>query len=90
MSFNFKQLKNLPVYTRSGDFLGKINEIEINTETQAISKYLIKSSQVTKRLAGAGLMVSPSQVITIDDEKMVIEDSLIKEEKKLVNEPAAI
>jgi len=89
MLINFQQLKNLPVYTKSGDCLGKIKEVEINTETQAVSKYFIESSQVVKRLVGAGLVISSGQVISLDEQKMVVEDSVAKE-GGLVNEPAPI
>lgn len=89
MELTFRQFKNLPVYTRSNEYLGKIEEVEINTETQNISKYIIKSSQVSKRLVGKKLWLSPNQVISIDEQKMIVEDGVVKEEA-LVKEPASV
>ena len=89
MDLTFRQLKNLPVYTKSNEYLGKIQEMEINSETQNISKYIIKSSQVSKRLVGKKLWLNPHQVISIDEQKMIVEDGAVKE-GVLVNEPAGV
>lgn len=89
MYLNGQQLKNLSVVTKSGQLLGKIKDIEINTDTQNISKYVVKSNQITKRLAGKELIISPSQVISIDNQKMVVEDNVVKD-RRLVGEPVAI
>ena len=91
MQLNLKQLKNLPVYTQSNDCLGKIEEVEINSQTQGISNYIIKSSQLTKRLSDKKLIISSSQVVSIDNQKMIVEDGIIKEtEKGLVNSPIGV
>jgi sporulation protein YlmC with PRC-barrel domain len=85
----FKQLKNLPVYSKSNDFLGKIKNIEINCDSHIISRYIIKSSDVVKRISGKEIIISPSQVISLDEQKMVVEDNLLKDED-LVKEPVAV
>ncbi len=79
MTITGQQIKNLPVVTKSGQILGKVKDIEINIETQNISKYIIKSNQITKRLAGKELIISPGQVISIDDQKMIVEDGTVKD-----------
>ena len=71
MNLSGQQLKNLPVTTKSGQLLGKVKGIEINTDTQNISKYIVKSNQITKRLVGKELIISASQIISIDNQKTV-------------------
>lgn len=89
MQLTAKQLKNLPVFTKSNDCLGKIKEVEINSDTQNVSKYIVKSSQMTKRLVGGELIINPSQVVSIDRQKMVVEDNVVRNES-LIKEPVAI
>ncbi|MBU1037137.1 PRC-barrel domain-containing protein [Patescibacteria group bacterium] len=86
-----KKLKNLPVYTKSKEYLGKIQEIEIDLDNQNIVRYLVKSNQMVKRLVGKQLIIKPPQVLSLDEEKMVVEDNIIKEKKAgLVREPATL
>jgi len=85
----FKQLKNLPVYTKNKDFLGKIKDVEINCENHSISRYIIKNSDVVKRIAGEEIIISPSQIVSLDDKKMVVEDNFVSE-SNLAKEPAPI
>lgn len=82
-----KQLKNLPVYTKGEEFLGKIKDIEINNSDHRVNKYIIKSANVVKRVSGEEIIISPNQVISLDKQKMIVEDSLEKE-TELVKEPA--
>lgn len=84
---SFKQLKNLPVYTKSEEFLGKIKDVEINSDDHRVIKYVINSSDVIKRISGKELFIGPGQVISLDEQKMIVEDSTEKE-NKLIKEPA--
>ena len=77
MQLTFGQLKNLPVYTDSGDLLGKIEEVEIDLKTHQIIKYQVKSQEIIKRLTTGNLLISPSQIISLTDKKMVVEDSIV-------------
>ena len=91
MQLTTKQLKNLPVYTKSNNCLGKIEEVEINTQNQNISCYIVKSTKLSKRLSDKKLIINSSQVISIDNKKMVVEDGIIKETKKgLVKSPLGV
>jgi sporulation protein YlmC with PRC-barrel domain len=77
MQLTFDQLKNLPVYTYSGNLLGKVEEMEIDSQTHQIIKYQVKSQEIIKRLTAGKLLISPSQIISLTDEKMVVEDSIV-------------
>ena len=84
---SFKQLKNLPVYTKSNNFLGKIKDIEINGDDHYIDKYVIKSSDMVKRISGKEIIISPGQVVSLDERKMIVEDN-VEKESGLIKEPA--
>lgn len=89
MFINSKAIRNLPVITKNGHPLGKIKEIEVDAETQNISRYFITSNQMVKRLANQELIIAASQVLSIDNEKMMVEDNLVKEEEA-VKQAAAV
>jgi sporulation protein YlmC with PRC-barrel domain len=79
MQLLVSQIKNLPVATKNGQILGKIKDVEINSETQAINKYLVKSHKLTPLLMGQELIISASQVISLTDKQLTVEDAVVKE-----------
>lgn len=84
-----KGLKNLPVYTKSGSFLGKIKEAEMDSETQQIIKYFVRSGNPLKNVLAKELLISSSQVISLSQEKMVVDDNIGRVSAgALVKEPA--
>lgn len=76
---NSDQLNGLPVFNRNGDFLGKIKSFEIDADSQSIINYQIKSQQKIKGLFKGNLVVRRNQVLAIDEEKMIVEDNVLKE-----------
>lgn len=71
------RLKNLPVDTRSGRRLGKIIDLELESETQAILHYVV---QRKKWLGKTEIfLIHREQVVSLSAEKMVVEDTLTKE-----------
>lgn len=83
MRLTTKDLISLPVETKSGEKLGKIAALEIDCETQQIVCYYVKSSNPIKDLVFQDqLIISPTQVISITAEKMVVEDNVIKDKLK--------
>jgi sporulation protein YlmC with PRC-barrel domain len=81
MIISSSDLINLPVFTQNGQHVGKVDSFEINLETNAVSQYFIKTGLI-KGLWHQQLMVSPSQVISIDKEKMIIADNCISRPAK--------
>jgi len=68
--------------------LGKIEDIEINSQTHAVSCYIVSRPRLIQRLSVKKLMIAPAQVLQVDNEKMEVEDGLIKELKEsLVKDP---
>ncbi|NQU77489.1 PRC-barrel domain-containing protein [Candidatus Falkowbacteria bacterium] len=72
-----ENLIGLPVYTESGQHLGHISDFQIDDDTGKISKYHIKSSNpITNIIKQKELIIDPSQVIEITEEKMIVGDNL--------------
>ncbi len=78
MIINYQNLINLPVITKSGQLLGKISKIEIDTDTQSIINYFIKSTNIVKGLLEGELIINKNQVIVITQEKVIVEDNVYK------------
>lgn len=89
MNLRKKDIIDLPVYTQSNQALGKIADFELDPETQKISKYYVKSERTIKELLAKELIISAEQVISIDKDKMIVEDNVTKE-KKQAYEPEAV
>ena len=81
MRLKNKQLLNLPVYTRANDFLGRVSSFEVDSETRSIVKYFVGSSSVVKKILKdePELIINDFAVIEINEEKMIVKDSVIKQ-----------
>lgn len=75
-----QEIINLPVYTQSGQHLGKVVDFEIASQTHTIEKYVIRNNTIVGSILQKDLLISPSQVISISKNKMVVEDTLTKEQ----------
>ena len=78
MKISSNNLINLPVYTQAGDHLGQVDSFEINIDTRQIENYHVKTGSI-KGLWHEQLVINHSQVVSISDEKMVVEDSTKKQ-----------
>lgn len=74
-----KTLLKLPVVTKSGVALGKVAGFEFDVDAQAVLRYLVRPKGLAARMLKHPLRVAREQVISIDDEKMVVEDNVAKE-----------
>lgn len=82
MIINSKDLIGLSVETKSGLILGKIKNFEIDSETQMIFRYIIKSRNLISKFLSESdeqLIINKNQVVSINKEKMVVEDNVVKE-----------
>jgi len=68
-------LINLPVFTQSGQNLGRVAAFDINVDTNVIACYYVKTGLI-KGLWHQQLAIAPGQIISISKEKMVIEDNV--------------
>lgn len=80
-----KKIVHLPVFTRAGKELGKVSSFDIDLETQRVSRFYVKSNHLIAELFSKELIIAASQVISITEEKMVVEDLHLKEKEGVVN-----
>lgn len=73
-------LKNLLVQTMSGVVLGNVKNIILETEGQTVLQYEVGNLFAKKYL------ISREQVLSIDDQKMIVDDSAVKPEEKDIRE----
>lgn len=75
MKISWQQLYRLPVRTESGQVLGSIEGVSLDTESQAVFQYHIKPSRAILGLFAKELLVSPAVVVSITAEAMVVKDN---------------
>lgn len=83
MLISYSQLINLPVETKSNEFLGKICDLEIDIDNFSIKKLHVKSNNLIRGLFEGVLIIDRQQIFEITTEKVVVEDQAkkIKEKK---------
>lgn len=83
MKLNSEKLDNLRVETQSGDKLGQIESFNLETDSQSILEYKIKPSNIVAGLIKDDFIINRGQVLEISDKKMVVDDNLVIDRKKL-------
>jgi sporulation protein YlmC with PRC-barrel domain len=79
---NGKNLIGLPVETVLGKKLGKVFDFELEIDSQSILKYFVKGN-ILKDLFISELIIHRSQVISINDKKMIVKDNVIEDKQKI-------
>ncbi len=78
MKFRDKELRGIPVVTKkSGEKLGKLGGFILNVETHVVEQYVVSKSRLLSALLPDDLLIHHSQVVSIDAEKMVVEDAAV-------------
>ena len=86
MRANFETIKDWNVETESGETLGKVVDLELSVENHAIEKYLVQRKKLLSK--GSELMISPNQVVKIIPGKIIVKDTVEREQiKQTVNQP---
>jgi len=70
-----KQIISLPVYTQSNKKLGRVVDVNLDIENHAVVQYVVESGIVNKDV----FLISPTQVVSITLEKMIVVDTITKE-----------
>lgn len=65
---------NLPVYTVSGRYLGRVVEVELEADGTA-RYYHVRGPLQLRHLWRRRLLIAPAQVVRVTEEKMVVEDT---------------
>lgn len=79
MFLRASRIIGLKVIANNGNVLGEVKDFEVNAATQSITAYLVISNRLVRRLTSPEIIIKPSQVISVDDKKMVVEDLLLTE-----------
>lgn len=72
MLISLKKLKKLSVQTESGIVLGKIFGIIFQTEGQSVVQYEVRPNY----LIGKKYLISSSQVVRFEENKMIVGDNV--------------
>lgn len=80
MIINLATLLKLPVYTESGIKLGKIFDLEMDTENQMVLRYLVRPNFISMQR----FLIQSAQVKEITSEKMVVDDAAVAETNQSV------
>lgn len=79
MLIPLKQLVGLPVVTKSGRPLGKLESLIFEIESQSIYQYQIKPPGLA-HLFDSDLLVHRDQVLGIEKNRIVVDDAAINQE----------
>ena len=71
-------LLKLPVQTKSGAPLGRVAGFDFDVESQTVLRWHVRPKGLAARVLKKPLLISRDQVVSIDAEKMVVDDGLEK------------
>jgi sporulation protein YlmC with PRC-barrel domain len=74
-----KELRGIPVYTKSGDRLGKIAGIVVDAERHEVREYSVSKSSLLSALLPGDLLINRSQVLELTSERMTVADAAVNE-----------
>ncbi len=77
MRLNSRQLLGLPVTTKSGQDLGKVGSFDVDADTGQVQTFHVKTRGLVKGLLEEELLVAWSQVIEINEDRMVVADASV-------------
>lgn len=73
-----RHIVGLPVETQSGQHLGKVQDFEVDPTTQSIVRYIVRGDKLLQELFGRELVIQASQVISLTETLMTVDDLTIK------------
>lgn len=73
-----KSLLKLQVHTVSGEHLGKLVGFEFDGPSQMVMRYRVRPKGLA-RLSKSPLLISREQVVRIEEERMVVDDNVVRE-----------
>ncbi len=66
--------RNLPVVTKSGLFLGRVVDVEVDATAREVCFYHVAPPFSFLKLWQKVLLISPAQVVSVSSRAMVVED----------------
>ena len=83
MLINSEQLIGLKVETESVEYVGRVQSLDLDIESQSVRSYYIKRSLLEGGMFTDELIVHQKQVVSITSEKMVVVDNVVKYQEKV-------
>jgi sporulation protein YlmC with PRC-barrel domain len=77
MRINSRRLIGLPVLTKSGQDLGKVGSVDIDTENGRLATIRVKTRGLVQGLLDQELLVDWSQVVSINEDTVVVGDASV-------------
>ena len=86
MRMTLKQLKQLDAETASGTELGHVHDVVFEIDGQMVAQYIVKMSKWSAK----SYTISRDQVVRFEEYKMIVDDSVVREEarEQTVRSPA--
>lgn len=69
------------VRTKSGQQLGQVVDLTIDPDTQGVIAYHIKPSRLLPDVVRTSLVVHQSQIISITDREMIVDDGVMRDRR---------
>lgn len=71
-----KHIIGLPVETQHGQKLGKVSDIQLDVDAHTVKYYAVSPSSLVRKVVQQkeDVLVAPTQVLSITEEKMVVTD----------------
>ncbi len=86
MLIEAQKLIGLPVYTKSGAHLGKVDDLEIDIDEQTVINYRVETREILKlkNLFAGKLLIHRDQIISITSKKVIVDDTVKENTTELV------
>lgn len=75
MLSDWRKIRGLPVYTVSDEKLGKIISVIFDIDSNLVFQYEVRS----RLFSGRTFLINPNQIIEWKEDRIIVEDSLLKQ-----------
>lgn len=75
MQINLRAVVGLPVVTKSGQKIGRVLDVVLNTDTHAVASYNVRERMFGKEQ----YVIKPVQVLEIRADGLIVEDAVLKD-----------
>ncbi|PIR67030.1 MAG: hypothetical protein COU51_00725 [Parcubacteria group bacterium CG10_big_fil_rev_8_21_14_0_10_36_14] len=86
MILSHKIIIGMSVETKSKQALGHIRDFDLDTDTLELANIYVRPSGIVKGLVVGDLIISKSSIISINEEKIIVDDlterELVKEDSR--------
>ncbi|MFH1712965.1 MAG: PRC-barrel domain-containing protein [Candidatus Jacksonbacteria bacterium] len=83
MLINSQKLIGLKAETESGQYLGRVQSLDVDIDAHGVRNYYIKPKLLEGGAFSSEFKVHQRQVVDITEEKMIVADTVVKYKEKL-------